>query len=202
MDSLEKIYEEMLEAARGFKKSEADIVYGEGRRDAAIMLVGEAPGAEETRLSRPFVGQAGKNLDEFLLFLGLQRGDIYITNTVKFRPYKISPKGRVSNRPPKQAEIDLMVPFLLREIEAVSPKIVVTLGNVPLKCVLQDKKASIGGRHARPAKARAFSHEFILFPLYHPASVIYDRSLKERYNGDLLLLKDFLDGMVWGNICR
>jgi len=195
MDRLDRIYEEMLEAARGFQKSQADMVYGEGRRDAAIMLVGEAPGAEETRLSRPFVGQAGKNLAEFLLVLGLKRDDIYITNTVKFRPYKTGPKGRASNRPPKQAEIDCMAPLLLREIEAVSPKIVVTLGNVPLKCVLQDKKAAIGRLHAKPAKARAFSHEFILFPLYHPASVIYDRSLKERYSEDLMLLKRYLDGM-------
>ena len=74
------------------------MVYGGGDPGARIMLVGEAPGAEETRLHRPFVGQAGKNLDEFLSVLSLAREEIYITNVVKFRPFKVSPKGTLSNR--------------------------------------------------------------------------------------------------------
>ena len=66
----------------------------------ALMLIGEAPGAEETRLSRPFVGRAGQNLNDFLSAISLKRADIYITNVVKFRPYKTSAKGTLSNRPP------------------------------------------------------------------------------------------------------
>ena len=155
------------------------------------MLIGEAPGAEETRLSRPFVGRAGKNLDEFLRVLGLARGDVYITNAVKFRPYRISAKGTLSNRPPKKNEIACMLPLLLREIEAVCPKVVVTLGNVPLKCVLGNR-ATIGMHHASPQAAKARAHTFVLFPLYHPASIIYNRALADVYTQDLQALEQFI----------
>lgn len=180
-----------LRAAAGIGKTEADMVFGEGDPAAAIMLIGEAPGAEETRLSRPFVGRAGKNLDGFLCALSLARSDIYITNVLKFRPYKVSAKGTVSNRPPKPAEIELMLPFLKREIEAVAPKVVVTLGNVPLKAVYKSD-AAIGCCHASPIEARALSVKFMLFPLYHPASIIYNPPLKEVYLEDLKKLKAFL----------
>ena len=88
------------------------MVYGEGNENAAVLLVGEAPGAEETRLSRPFVGKAGRNLDEFLFVLGLRRQDIYITNVVKFRPIKISEKGTLSNRPPQTEELTASYNFV------------------------------------------------------------------------------------------
>ena len=189
---LDTIYSDMLHAASAFKKQEAEMVFGEGSPAAHIMLIGEAPGVEETRQRRPFVGKAGKNLDEFLSVIGLKRTDIYITNVVKFRPYKISAKGTFSNRPPKSDEIACMRPHLMREIAAVSPAIVVTLGNVPLKCVLNDNKATIGMYHARPVNAQALSHTFTLFPLYHPASIIYNRALKDVYAADLLALKAFI----------
>lgn len=181
----------MLLAAMAFNKTQDDLVFGDGDHDARVMLIGEAPGAEETRLHRPFVGQAGKNLDEFLLALSLSRDEIYITNVVKFRPYKISPKGTLSNRPPKSGEIESMLPCLMREIEEIRPVVVVTLGNVPLKCVL-GKSAVIGSCHACATRALALSHSFTLFPLYHPASIIYNRALKEVYAEDLVKLKDHL----------
>lgn len=187
---MEKIYNGMLRAAAdNFGKAAADMVFGEGPCPAAVMLVGEAPGAEETKLSRPFVGRAGKNLDSFLAALELERGDIYITNVVKFRPYKVSAKGSLSNRPPAKEEIACMLPHLLREIEAVRPKVVVTLGNVPLKCLAGDSGIVIGGCHARQLSASARSHAYTLFPLYHPASVIYNPALKEIYAQDLQDLK-------------
>lgn len=189
--NLKNINGDILEAARAFGKIQSDMVYGEGRRDAAVMLVGEAPGAEETRLSRPFVGKAGKNLDEFLLALSLRRQDIYITNVVKFRPYKVSAKGTLSNRPPEKHELAAMVPLLRREIEAVAPRVVVTLGNVPLKA-LHGTGMTIGACHAVPAAAHALSHRFLLFPLYHPASIIYNRALKSVYDEDLKKLSVFL----------
>ena len=189
---LTTIFDDMLAEAKAFQKCAADMVYGEGNPGAKIMLVGEAPGAEETRLSRPFVGKAGKNLDEFLSVIGQKRSDLYITNVVKFRPYKVSPKGRMSNRPPSRGEIGCMLPHLLREIEAVSPKIVVTLGNVPLKSVLGNRSATIGSYHAVPAAAKALSHSFTLFPLYHPASIIYNQSLKPVYTQDLGKLKQYI----------
>lgn len=190
-DMLKKIQSDALKAAGQMGKAEADMVFGEGCPDAEIMLIGEAPGAEETRLSRPFVGRAGKNLDGFLEALELQRSDIYITNVLKFRPYKVSAKGTLSNRAPKLYEIELMVPFLLREIEAIAPNIVVTLGNVPLKAVY-NRNAAIGGCHAFPLKACVLSFNFTVFPLYHPASIIYNPPLKTVYTEDLKKLKAYI----------
>lgn len=195
MSNLKAIYEKMLIAAEVFGKTQQDMVYGEGDISARIMLVGEAPGAEETRLSRPFVGKAGKNLDDFLGVLCQKRASIYITNVVKFRPYKVSAKGSLSNRPPSRQEVDCMLPHLLCEIEAVKPDILVTLGNVPLKAVLCQKNITIGACHAKAVTASALSHAFTLFPLYHPASIIYNRALGAIYQDDLLILKNYISGV-------
>lgn len=92
-----------------------------------------------------------------------KKNDMHVTNVLKYRPYKVSAKGTVSNRPPKPHEIELMAPFLLREIETIAPKVVVTLGNVPLKAVYK-KDALIGGCHASPLKAAALSLRFTLSP--------------------------------------
>lgn len=192
MTDLQTIYNDMLNAAAAFEKTEADMVYGEGCVSAPLMLIGEAPGAEETRQRRPFVGKAGKNLDEFLSVLALRREDIYITNVVKFRPYKVSAKGRYSNRPPKSDEVSCMLPHLMREIKAVAPRIVVTLGNVPLRAVLGQKSATIGQYHATPTNTKALDHAFKLFPLYHPASIIYNRTLESVYDEDLTALKQLI----------
>ena len=189
---MHKIREDILGAAAVFGKTSADIVYGEGPQGARVMLVGEAPGAEETRLLRPFVGKAGKNLDEFLEVLSLSRNDIYITNVVKFRPFKVSEKGRLSNRPPAKEEIACMLPYLLREIEAVAPRVVVTLGNVPLKSLTRDSRIVIGACHAQCIPAAALTHEYTLFPLYHPASLIYNHALKTVYQQDVECLKSYL----------
>lgn len=192
---MRSIHEDMLRAAAAFKKTAADMVFGEGPSGARVMLVGEAPGAEETRALRPFVGKAGKNLDEFLQVLALSRSDIYITNVVKFRPYKVSAKGTLSNRPPAKEEIACMLPYLLREIEAVGPRVVVTLGNVPLKSLTGDSRIVIGACHAQCMAAAAREHAYTLFPLYHPASVIYNPALKSVYLQDLQRLKQYLASM-------
>ena len=191
MNDLCHVYRDAMRAAAALGKCETDMVYGEGDPCARIMLIGEAPGAEETRLSRPFVGRAGRNLDAFLVVLGLRREELYITNVVKFRPCRISAKGTAKNRPPARAEIRCMLPFLLREIAAVRPAVVVTLGNTPLQGLL-GKNAVIGACHAVPAAASALAHRFVLFPLYHPASVIYNRSLQGVYDQDLEKLKAFI----------
>ncbi len=182
---MQRIKHDILLAAQAFGKTAADMVYGEGPLGARVMLVGEAPGAEETRLSRPFVGKAGKNLDAFLKVISLMREEIYISNVVKFRPYKVSARGTLSNRPPEREEIACMLPLLLREIEAVSPQVVVTLGNVPLKSLTGDRRIVIGACHAQCMPATAREHRFTLFPLYHPASVIYNPKLKAVYLQDL-----------------
>ena len=105
-------------------------VLGEGSPNARLMLIGEAPGSEEERLGRPFVGKAGKNLDSFLEMTGLDRKELYITNTVKIRPARQSGKtGKPVNRPPNACELEFFIPFLMEEIGIVSPRLIVTLGN-------------------------------------------------------------------------
>lgn len=165
------------------------IVFGEGKFEKPrLMLIGEAPGEQEVMQGKPFVGMAGKNLDAFLESVHLKREEIYISNVVKIRPTKVSEKGRVSNRPPSREEIGLFLPWLKEEIGLVSPEILVTLGNVALKSLLG--KGTIGENHGRfqlvsvqtsDEKAR----EYPLFALYHPASIIYNRTLSQVYAQDL-----------------
>jgi len=164
------------------------LVFGEGpEKNPVLMLVGEAPGEQEALQGRPFVGKAGKNLDAFLQAVSLKRDEIYISNVVKVRPSKISAAGRVVNRPPNREEKALFIPWLMREIAIVRPDALVTLGNVALQAFVDDV---IGNRHGRwsqavvaPADGKAFT--LPLFALYHPASVIYNASLKETYASDL-----------------
>ena len=168
------------------------LVFGEGDMDRPrLMLIGEAPGEQEVMQGRPFVGKAGKNLDAFLESVHLRREDIYISNVVKIRPTKTSGKGRVSNRPPSKEEVGLFLPWLKEEIALVSPQLLVTLGNVALKSLLG--KGTIGEAHGRfhPASvsvAGGKAREYPLFALYHPASVIYNRSLDKVYAQDLFVL--------------
>lgn len=172
------------------------LVFGEGRCERpAIMLIGEAPGEQETLQRRPFVGKAGKNLDSFLEVVGLRREELYISNVVKVRPTKVSEKGRISNRPPNKEEVALFTPWLLEEILLVQPQMIVTLGNVPLRA-LCGTKTVIGSMHGAETRVQV-AHEkqngdFRLFPLYHPASIIYNRALQEVYQKDLTKLKKLL----------
>lgn len=172
------------------------LVFGEGNaKQPPIMLIGEAPGEQESLQGRPFVGKAGKNLDGFLQVLELNREDIYISNVVKIRPTKVSDKGRISNRPPSKEELALFTPYLMEEILLVQPRMIVTLGNVALKA-LCGQKAVIGDMHGKPVQVTV-THEkqsaaFSLFPLYHPASIIYNRSLQAVYDEDLQVLKMLL----------
>ena len=164
------------------------LVFGEGPRGARLMLIGEAPGQQEALLGRPFVGKAGKNLDAYIEATGLRREEMYISNTVKFRPTKISPAGRTVNRTPTQEEIIMFLPFLKREIELVAPAVIVTLGNVPLKA-LMGAEMTIGDVHGTPANCGGRT----LFPMYHPASLIYNPSLRPVYAADMAKLAEILD---------
>ena len=165
------------------------IVYGDGKTNAKLVMVGEAPGEQETIQGKPFVGKAGKNLTEFLNLSGLERKDLYITNTVKIRPTRISPAGRIVNRPPTKEEIALFLPWLKKEIALVKPKCVCTLGNVPLKA-LNSQKATIGDLHGRIISENRAKRP--LYALYHPASLIYNRSLTDVYERDVLNLAKLL----------
>lgn len=168
------------------------LVFGEGKAEnPVLMLIGEAPGEQEALQLRPFVGKAGKNLDQFLETLELQRDEIYISNVVKIRPSKLSSAGRIVNRPPSREEKLLFTPWLMKEIAIVRPKALVTLGNVALQAFVDDV---IGNRHGRWNQVEIMPPDeprmtLPLFALYHPASVIYNQSLKSVYAQDLQTLK-------------
>ncbi len=193
MKEMKEIQKALLEAVSASVYREKTIVQGEGPTHPALMMIGEAPGGEEEKQGRPFVGKAGKNLSAFLEVVGLQREEIYISNVVKLRPTKESPKtGKAVNRPPSKEEIAFFLPYLQAEIEAIAPQVIVTLGNVPLKAVTGEKTAVIGAYHGRPI---ALSDGRTLFALYHPAAVIYHRALQEVYDADLQKLRLFLQEM-------
>lgn len=172
---------------------EEKIVLGYGNLASPIMLIGEAPGSKEVELGEPFVGQAGKHFQEFLDILGINREEVYITNTVKYRPTRKNPKtGRLSNRPPTTKEIENFKDYLIEEIEIIAPKIIVTLGNTPLKCLF-DKETNIGEVHGELLYKKINEKKQYIFPLYHPAAVIYRPQLKEVYLGDLGKLKKIIN---------
>lgn len=191
MEPLEAFQNKIQEHFNATDLEQTALVFGEGNPSPRLMMIGEAPGADEVKQGRPFVGKAGKNLSAFLEVVGLERQEIYISNVVKLRPTKASPKtGKPVNRPPSQEEIAFFLPFLKEEIGLIAPSVVVTLGNVPLKAVTGDKAAVIGDYHGRPTP---LEDGRTLFALYHPAAIIYNRGLSETYQADLLKLKAFLD---------
>ena len=168
------------------------LVFGRGPVPADVMLIGEAPGATEIEKGMPFCGQAGENLTAFLASAGISRDKLYITNVCKFRPVRVNEGRRttIANRTPTAAEVRQAVPLLLEEIALVNPRIIVTLGNTPLTAVTGNRKLRVGDVHGTcqfaeegPTAGRC------LFALYHPASIIYNRSLKERYEEDLAALR-------------
>lgn len=168
-----------------------EFVFGCGCMEPKLLLIGEAPGREEVRLSRPFSGAAGKYLDEFLQLAGIDRDKIYITNAIKYRLSKMNPKtGRLSNRPAAKDEIMSSRPYLLKEIELINPSCIVTLGNVPLRAVTGDLSINIGNSHGTALEVSIGECMYMLFPLYHPASVIYNRSLKQICEADILKLRN------------
>ena len=168
------------------------LVFGEGPQRPRLMLIGEAPGEQETLQGRPFVGKAGQNLDHFLALAGLCREEIYISNAVKLRPTKTGKTGRLSNRPPTKDEIALFRPWLLREIAEVAPQMIATLGNVPLRAVT-GRSLTIGEVHGQVIDAGETG--LPLFALYHPASLIYNRALSDVYEQDVRALAQRLSAL-------
>lgn len=165
---------------------------GTGNINAEILLIGEAPGAKEIELGKPFVGQAGKILDEFLNILEVRRKDLFITNVVKIRPFRINKRtGKKNNRPPTQNEINVFFNILCEEINIICPKLIIPLGNTPLKCIMSDNTLTIGNAHGKLLKRNGF----LIFPLYHPAATIHNQNLKGTYLEDLNSLKQIIDNI-------
>ncbi|MDA4122623.1 MAG: uracil-DNA glycosylase [Thaumarchaeota archaeon] len=156
-------------------------VPGEGPSGARVMIVGEGPGSNEDREGRPFVGAAGSNLDELLRFAGLARDSVFITNIVKCRP--------PGNRRPTTLESDTCHSYLRRQIEAIDPAFIVLLGDTALKHFFPDGTlASLHGRAVVRAP-RTF------FPTYHPASMLYNPSLKQVMERDYAELGRLLSAL-------
>ena len=166
-----------------------EFVFGWGELKSSLMLIGEAPGKNEVLEGKPFVGPAGKVLSEFLGVVNLRREDLYITNSVKYRMSKVGPSGNLVNRPARIDEIERARGFLIEEIKIVNPKIIVTMGNVSLKSLL-NRSASIGQYHGKLIKAKDIDP--LIYPIYHPASLIYNSKLRDVYKEDLLKLKGII----------
>ena len=183
-------FNEKLKQCSAKEYPERKVVCGDGNINSRVMLIGEAPGGDEEAQGKPFVGKAGRNLMSFLAEAGLNRDDVYITNVVKIRPVRISEKtGKPVNRPPSKDEKDFFSSLLYEEIDIINPKYIITLGNVPLQAVVKDSKALIGDYHGKEIGIG----DKILFPLYHPAAIIYNRSLESVYEGDIKRLFDCLN---------
>jgi uracil-DNA glycosylase len=138
-------------------------VFGAGNADADLMFVGEAPGQQEDLLGLPFVGRAGKLLDQLLEEVGLVRGDVFIANVLKSRP--------PGNRDPQPDEIEACRPYLHRQIELIEPKVVCTLGNFATKLLTRSQRG-ITGVHGRPQVHELGGRTVRVFPLYHPAAAL------------------------------
>jgi DNA polymerase len=161
-------------------------VIGEGDHDAAIMFIGEAPGLNEAKTARPFVGAAGKFLGELLLSVGIKREDVYITNIVKDRPPE--------NRDPTPQEIEIYAPFLDRQINTIQPKVLATLGRFSMAYIMQkygleDYKKGISKIHGEQFSAKTPYGEIKIIPLYHPAVALYNGGARVTLQKDFEILK-------------
>lgn len=167
---------------------EADLmnpVFGEGPLPCSVMFVGEAPGAQEAKEGRPFIGKAGKQLDEMLSEVMIDRNRVFVSNAVKYRPTKND--GR-ANRTPTTKEINAARWLLDIEIEKADPKVIVALGNSPLFAIVKDSKIKIGEVHGQFQNLDGR----LLFPIYHPASLIYNPSLRDTFRKDLSILAKWI----------
>jgi DNA polymerase len=157
------------------------LVFGTGNPDADIVFVGEAPGKNEDLKGEPFVGAAGRFLNEMLDSIGLKRDDIYITNIVKYRP--------PNNRDPLPEEKKVFLPYLQAQLEVIAPKVLVTLGRHSTNCFLPDLQ--ISKDHGKPKRIKlAFRAdpnqvlEVVILPLYHPAAALYNGGMRETLMDD------------------
>jgi uracil-DNA glycosylase family 4 len=146
-------------------------VPGEGPADSDILFIGEAPGFHEDQQGRPFVGPAGKFLEELLDSIGLTRQDVYIANVIKCRP--------PGNRDPLPDEIEACKPFLDRQLDLIQPRIVVTLGRFSMARAFP--KARISQIHGQPRKIGGI----VYYPMYHPAAALHQPSLRRTVEEDM-----------------
>jgi uracil-DNA glycosylase family 4 len=171
------------------KDTATNLVFADGVPGSGLMLVGEAPGADEDRLGKPFVGTSGQLLDRMIASIGLERSkDVYVTNILPWRP--------PGNRTPTDAEVNLFLPFVLRHIALVRPRHVVLLGGVAAKALLRarDGITRLRGRwHALEGEGGV---HLPALPTLHPAYLLRNPAAKREAWADLVLLRRTLDGQV------
>jgi DNA polymerase len=159
------------------------VVFGSGNADADLMFVGEAPGANEDKQGLPFVGQAGRLLDQLLHEIGLTRGDVFVVNVLKCRP--------PGNRDPLPAEIENCQDYLFRQLELIEPKVVCTLGNFATK-LLREDTTGITRLHGRDELRQIGPRIVRLYPLFHPAAALYTPATLATLRGDFQRIPDLL----------
>lgn len=161
-------------------KQATQLVFGSGNPSAKVVFIGEAPGKNEDLKGLPFVGAAGKFLDEMLASIGMKREDIYITNIVKYRP--------PSNRDPLPEEKTAFLPYLQAQLDIIQPAIVITLGRHSTNCFLPDLQISKVHGQPKRIKVQFMGDEvtrLVIMPLFHPAAALYNGSMRQT------LLDDF-----------
>ena len=179
MDSLAQIDREVSNCTDcPLHQNRSRAVPGEGPENAEIMLIGEAPGFNEDKQGRPFVGAAGQFLEKLLASANLSRDDVFITNTVKCRP--------LNNRDPLPVEMATCRKYLDRQIAAIAPKVIVTLGRHSLTSFLP--KETITKARGRPRIVNGTT----LFPMYHPAAALHQQRLREVIEADIKKLPTLL----------
>jgi uracil-DNA glycosylase len=161
-----------------------NVVFGSGNANADLMFVGEAPGMHEDLQGLPFVGRAGKLLDQLLEEVGLARSDVFITNVLLCRP--------PGNRDPQPEEIDTCKPYLHRKIELIEPKVICTLGNFATKLLTRSQRG-ITGVHGRPQVHELGGRTVRVFPIYHPAAALRSTRTLEELREDFAKLPALLD---------
>ena len=190
-EQLELLKKSVAELDLPLKESATNIVFGKGNSEAKIMFIGEAPGAKEDVQGEPFVGTAGKNLDKLLDSINLTIEDVYIANILKYRPPK--------NRNPNIEEIKSHTPYLIEQIKIIQPMFVCTLGNFSTKFVLSgfdtskmNKIAGITSLHGKISEVQLGAHTIKVFPLFHPAAMLYNPKLRKVIEDDFFELQKHL----------
>jgi uracil-DNA glycosylase family 4 len=180
---------ELLIAARGCTRcaelaaTRTSVVFGAGNADAELMFVGEAPGANEDLQGLPFVGAAGRLLEQLLGEIGLTRQEVFIANVLKCRP--------PGNRDPQPNEIENCRPYLIRQVELIEPRVICTLGNFSTK-LLRGDAAGITRVHGRPEIREIGGRVVRLYPIFHPAAALYTPRTLETLRADFARLPDLL----------
>lgn len=178
--SLEAIKQMIVEQniCPSLRDGATQLVFGDGNPNADIVFIGEAPGKKEDELGLPFVGAAGKFLNEMLASINLKREDIYITNIVKYRP--------PNNRDPLPEEKQAFLPFLARQLEVIAPKLIVTLGRHSMDVLLPGLR--ISQVHGKPKRLEGQ----VYLPLFHPAAALYNGGMRQTLIDDFARIPQIL----------